>query len=182
GHLARALVGTEGSCVTVLAATVRLVEPPAARVLAVLGYPDQFRAADATPPLLAHHPLALEGIDAALVAAHRVARGPTAATGRRPAGPGCTASSAGPPRSRPERRPGARCGSPGCRPWWSPTRPGSARSGGCGRRAPGWPPGCSTVPRRTPGGRTLRSRPSASGRTCGTSPHCWRRAGGAGRT
>src|SRR5262244_3386626 len=65
GHLARALVGTEGSCVTVLAATVRLVEPPAARVLAVLGYPDQFRAADATPPLLAHHPLALEGIDAA---------------------------------------------------------------------------------------------------------------------
>src|SRR5262249_13077786 len=54
--------------------------------LAVLGYPDQFRAADATPPLLAHHPLAVEGIDAALVAAHRVARGPTAVTDRLPAG------------------------------------------------------------------------------------------------
>src|SRR5262249_3234309 len=86
GHLARALVGTEGSCVTVLAATVRLVEPPAVRVLAVLGYPDQFRAADATPPLLAHHPPAPEGIAAAPVAPDRAAPGPTAVTDRLRAG------------------------------------------------------------------------------------------------
>jgi FAD/FMN-containing dehydrogenase/Fe-S oxidoreductase len=83
GHLARALVGTEGSCVTVLAATVRLVEPPAARALAILGYPDPFVAADATPPLLAHAPIAVEGIDAGLVAA---SRGRNPVTGRLPAG------------------------------------------------------------------------------------------------
>jgi FAD/FMN-containing dehydrogenase/Fe-S oxidoreductase len=83
GNLARALVGTEGSCVSVLAATVRLVRPPAARALAVLGYPDPFRAADATPPLLVHHPLAVEGIDAALVAA---ATGPAGRAGAAPAG------------------------------------------------------------------------------------------------
>src|SRR5262249_45871102 len=86
GHLARALVGTEGSCVTLLAATVRLVEPPAAPGLAVLRSPDGRGAAAAPPPLLAHPPLAVEGIDAALVAAHRVARGPTAVTDRLPAG------------------------------------------------------------------------------------------------
>ncbi len=85
-NLARALVGTEGSCVTVLAATVRLLEQPAARALAVLGYPDQFAAADATPALLGYGPIAVEGIDSALVAAHRVARGPAAVTDRLPPG------------------------------------------------------------------------------------------------
>ena len=77
-QLARALVGTEGSCVTVLGAVLQLVEVPPAVALAVLGYPDAPAAADAAPALLAAHPLAVEGIDAALVAA-------LAARGRRPA-------------------------------------------------------------------------------------------------
>ncbi|HSV65608.1 MAG TPA: FAD-binding oxidoreductase [Mycobacteriales bacterium] len=81
GNLARVLVGSEGSLVAVLAATIRLVEAPAARALAVLGYPDPFIAADAVPGLLALRPLTLESVDALLVA-----RGPGAVTGRLPAG------------------------------------------------------------------------------------------------
>ena len=71
--LARALVGSEGTCVTLLEATVGLVEAPAVRALTVLGFPNPFEAADHVLPLLDLHPLALEGIDAGLVAALRVA-------------------------------------------------------------------------------------------------------------
>ena len=42
-HVARALVGSEGTCVTVLEATVRLVPSPRHRVLVVLGYPEGAR-------------------------------------------------------------------------------------------------------------------------------------------
>jgi FAD/FMN-containing dehydrogenase/Fe-S oxidoreductase len=66
-HLARALVGTEGTTSVVLGATVNLVELSAARVLLVLGYPDMAAAADVVPALLTHHPLAVEGLDARLV-------------------------------------------------------------------------------------------------------------------
>src|SRR5205807_7751754 len=44
-HVARALVGTEGTCVTTLQATLRLVESPRARALLVLGYPTVYDAA-----------------------------------------------------------------------------------------------------------------------------------------
>jgi FAD/FMN-containing dehydrogenase/Fe-S oxidoreductase len=67
GDLARALVGTEGTCVLVLGATVSLVEAAPAQALAVFGYPDMAAAADAVPGLLTHSPLAVEGIDARLV-------------------------------------------------------------------------------------------------------------------
>src|SRR5690606_28435749 len=40
GDLAKALVGTEGTCVLVLGATVRLVETVRSTALVVLGYPD----------------------------------------------------------------------------------------------------------------------------------------------
>ncbi|MGJ7441220.1 FAD-binding and (Fe-S)-binding domain-containing protein [Aquipuribacter sp. MA13-6] len=65
--LAKALVGTEGTCGVVLGATVRLVDLAPATALAVLGYPDMASAADAVPALLPHAPLAVEGIDARLV-------------------------------------------------------------------------------------------------------------------
>ncbi|MEU2975139.1 FAD-binding oxidoreductase, partial [Nocardiopsis alba] len=67
--VAAALVGTEGSCVMVLGATVRLVESPPARALAVLGYDDAPSAADAVPALLGHSPLTVEGINDRIVAA-----------------------------------------------------------------------------------------------------------------
>jgi FAD/FMN-containing dehydrogenase/Fe-S oxidoreductase len=76
--LAKALVGTEGTVVTVLGATVNLVPVPPAPVLVVLGYPDMASAADVVPALLAHAPLAIEGIDARLVDVVRRAQGASA--------------------------------------------------------------------------------------------------------
>ncbi|HEY1970625.1 MAG TPA: FAD-binding and (Fe-S)-binding domain-containing protein [Pseudonocardia sp.] len=69
--LAKALVGTEGSCVTLLGATVRLVESPPARALAVLGFVDAYAAADHVMVVREHHPLTIEGMDAGLVAVLR---------------------------------------------------------------------------------------------------------------
>ncbi|MFI1738545.1 FAD-binding and (Fe-S)-binding domain-containing protein [Streptomyces sioyaensis] len=65
-HLARALVGSEGTLAVVLSATVRLLAPPPERALVVLGFSDSCAAADAVPALLGHRPLALEGLDHAL--------------------------------------------------------------------------------------------------------------------
>ncbi|SEE95002.1 FAD-binding and (Fe-S)-binding domain-containing protein [Streptomyces sp. 2314.4] len=62
-HLARALVGSEGTLAVVLSATVRLLAPPPERALVVLGFSDACAAADAVPALLGHRPLALEGLD-----------------------------------------------------------------------------------------------------------------------
>ena len=62
-HLARALVGTEGTCVIVLRAVLRLVPNPPKRALAVLAYPDIFLAADDVPRILEFHPIGLEAID-----------------------------------------------------------------------------------------------------------------------
>jgi FAD/FMN-containing dehydrogenase/Fe-S oxidoreductase len=62
-HVARALVGSEGTCATVLEATCRLVESPPERVLVVVAYPDIFQAADHVPEIMAHKPIGLEGID-----------------------------------------------------------------------------------------------------------------------
>ena len=45
-NVARALVGTEGTCVTILEATLHLVPNPGGALLLVLGYEDVFKAAD----------------------------------------------------------------------------------------------------------------------------------------
>jgi FAD/FMN-containing dehydrogenase/Fe-S oxidoreductase len=66
-HVARALVGTEGTCVNVLSATLNLTESPQHRVLIVLGFPDDFSAADAVPLALRHKPIGLEGFNHLLV-------------------------------------------------------------------------------------------------------------------
>jgi len=66
-HIARALVGTEGTCVTVLEATCRLVESPPQRVLLVVAYPDIFQCADHVPEIMQHKPIGLEGFDDLLV-------------------------------------------------------------------------------------------------------------------
>lgn len=74
-NLARTLVGTEGTCVVILQATVQLVDIAEAHTLVVLGYPDMPAAADAVVPILAHKPLAVEGIDSRLVDVVRANRG-----------------------------------------------------------------------------------------------------------
>ncbi|MBJ8346547.1 FAD-binding and (Fe-S)-binding domain-containing protein [Antrihabitans sp. YC2-6] len=68
GHnVAKAFVGTEGTCGVLLEATVDLVPVAPASVLAVLGYADMPTAAADVAALLLAKPLAIEGIDARLV-------------------------------------------------------------------------------------------------------------------
>jgi FAD/FMN-containing dehydrogenase/Fe-S oxidoreductase len=66
-HVARALVGSEGTCVTILEATCRLVESPPERVLLVVAYPDIYQCADHVPEIMTHKPIGLEGFDDLLV-------------------------------------------------------------------------------------------------------------------
>ena len=66
-HIARALVGSEGTCATILEATCRLVESPPHRVLLIVAYPDIFQCADHIPEILEHKPIGLEGFDDLLV-------------------------------------------------------------------------------------------------------------------
>lgn len=61
--IARALVGTEGTCVLVLSATVRLVELPTDERLVVAGFTGSVAAADAVPRVLEYQPLTCEGMD-----------------------------------------------------------------------------------------------------------------------
>jgi FAD/FMN-containing dehydrogenase/Fe-S oxidoreductase len=65
--VAKALVGTESTCVTILQAKVRLVESPPVRSLVVLGYPSVYEAADQVPEVMKHGPIGLEGLDNRLI-------------------------------------------------------------------------------------------------------------------
>jgi FAD/FMN-containing dehydrogenase/Fe-S oxidoreductase len=66
-HVARALVGSEGTCANIVSATLNLTASPPFRVLTVLGFSDAFIAADAVPLALDHKPIGLEGFDYLLV-------------------------------------------------------------------------------------------------------------------
>ena len=66
-HVARALSGTEGTCVTVLEASVHLVPSPAFKSVLVLGYPDVYQAGDHVMEILEFKPTGLEGFDDVLV-------------------------------------------------------------------------------------------------------------------
>src|SRR4029453_8887076 len=65
-HVARALVGSEGTWVTVLEATLRLTASPPFRRLVCIGFPDAFIAADYVPDILTYKPIGLEGVDNAI--------------------------------------------------------------------------------------------------------------------
>ncbi|MBC7780447.1 MAG: FAD-binding oxidoreductase [Proteobacteria bacterium] len=71
-NVARALVGTEGSCAITLQAKTRLVQSPRHRVLLVLGYPDIYLAGDAVPQILPFGPIATEGLDEKIIGGLRV--------------------------------------------------------------------------------------------------------------
>jgi FAD/FMN-containing dehydrogenase/Fe-S oxidoreductase len=66
-NVARSLVGSEGTCVTILEVTCRLVESPQARVLLAIGCRDVFECADLVPEVLTHRPIGLEGMDSQLI-------------------------------------------------------------------------------------------------------------------
>ncbi len=67
--VAKALVGTESTCVLVLEAKVALIPDPPERALLLLGYPDAYVAGDHVPEIMAHKPIGLEGMDRRLAEA-----------------------------------------------------------------------------------------------------------------
>jgi FAD/FMN-containing dehydrogenase/Fe-S oxidoreductase len=66
-NIARALVGSESTCVTIVEATLKLVTSPKSRSLLVLGYPDISTAGHDVMEILKFKPIGLEGIDDLLI-------------------------------------------------------------------------------------------------------------------
>ena len=66
-NIARALVGSENTLVTILDATMKLLPKPKAKSLLVLGYPDLPEAGHAVPFIMKHKPIGLEGLDEILI-------------------------------------------------------------------------------------------------------------------
>src|SRR6185312_3632631 len=62
-NVAQAVVGSEGTCVVILEANMKLMPDPGARSLLVLGYPDIYAAGRACPQIMKHQPIGLEGFD-----------------------------------------------------------------------------------------------------------------------
>ncbi len=76
-NVARALVGSESTLVTILEATLRLVPNPTARSLLVLGYPDVFSSGDDVKDILPLQPVGLEGLDHLLIEFNEKKKGET---------------------------------------------------------------------------------------------------------
>ncbi|MEM7258876.1 MAG: FAD-binding oxidoreductase, partial [Pseudomonadota bacterium] len=66
-NVARALVGSEGTCVSILRARLQLIENPLYKTLFVLGFEDIFTAGDSVPDIMPFSPIAMEGLDWTIV-------------------------------------------------------------------------------------------------------------------
>ena len=86
--VAKALVGSECTCVLVLEATLRLIDSPPFRSLVALGYPDVYRSGDHVVEILEHRPLGLEGFDRVLVEALKQMKSPVKGPSLLPEGNG----------------------------------------------------------------------------------------------
>jgi FAD/FMN-containing dehydrogenase/Fe-S oxidoreductase len=75
-HVARALVGTEGTCAVVLEAKVKLIHSPQHRSLVGICYKDAFEAADHVMEILEFHPIGLEGMEGSIIDALKQRRAP----------------------------------------------------------------------------------------------------------
>ncbi|MFF9040457.1 FAD-binding and (Fe-S)-binding domain-containing protein [Streptomyces sp. NPDC014892] len=73
--VARALVGSEGTCAVVVRARMKLVPKASNPLLVCLGYTDVVDAARDIPTILEFEPAAVEGIDQAIVDTMRLRRG-----------------------------------------------------------------------------------------------------------
>lgn len=73
-NVARALVGSEGTCAVTLQAVTRLVKNPAGRVVLILGFPDIYAAGDVVPVVLRSAPIACEGLDEKIIGGLRERR------------------------------------------------------------------------------------------------------------
>ena len=66
-NVARALVGTESTCVLVLEALTELMHNPPYRALVVIGYPDIFQCGDNVAAIRSYGPIGLEGLQKHLI-------------------------------------------------------------------------------------------------------------------
>ncbi|MEH6577242.1 MAG: FAD-binding and (Fe-S)-binding domain-containing protein [Amphritea sp.] len=66
-NVARALVGSEGTCVSILQAKTKLIKQPACVTTLVLGFADIYLAGDSVPEILPFKPIAMEGLDWGIV-------------------------------------------------------------------------------------------------------------------
>ena len=66
-NVARALVGSEGTCVSILQAKTRLIEAPKHVQTLILGFTDIYLAGDTVPAILPFKPIAMEGLDWGIV-------------------------------------------------------------------------------------------------------------------
>jgi FAD/FMN-containing dehydrogenase/Fe-S oxidoreductase len=66
-NVARVLVGSESTCVTILEAEVQLIYSYPKRVLLLLGYPSIYEAGDHVPKVLEFKPIGFEGLDNFLI-------------------------------------------------------------------------------------------------------------------
>ena len=176
-HLAKAVVGSEGTCLTILRAELELAPAPKATSLVLLGYPDSAAAADAVPAILPYQPFKLEGVDKRLVDLERTRGMHKKAMTELPDGaawlfvslPGTTPTTRGPRRTRWRRTSsgtptGPTVGrGPAAPPSTSSTTPTTRRPCGRSARAAWAPPPAPAGPgrpSRTPGpGGGLRRRP-----------------------
>ncbi|MFW0797279.1 FAD-linked oxidase C-terminal domain-containing protein [Gordonia sp. CPCC 205515] len=79
--VARALVGSEGTCAIVVSARIRLVPVASSQLLVCVGYPSVVDAARDVPAILPYAPSAIEGIDRSIVATMQARRGRDSVTG-----------------------------------------------------------------------------------------------------
>ncbi|HXD28250.1 MAG TPA: FAD-binding oxidoreductase [Arthrobacter sp.] len=84
---ARALVGTEGTCVLVLRAKLQLMPVVPATAAVLLGYADLGSSGDDVPTVLEHAPVALEGFDQRIISYQGAKHLNSAAIERFPEGP-----------------------------------------------------------------------------------------------
>ena len=66
-NVARALVGSEGTCVVITEATLKLMPKPKKKSLLVCGFSDVYAAGHHAPQALKYKPIALEGLDDQLI-------------------------------------------------------------------------------------------------------------------
>lgn len=66
-NLARALVGSEGTCAIILDATLKLIPSPKKHILVVLGFDSIHEAGEHVPEIMNYKPIGLEGMDDMLI-------------------------------------------------------------------------------------------------------------------
>ena len=171
-----ALVGTEGTCVIVLEAKLRLIQSPQHRSLVCLGYRDTFSAADHVPEILPLKPIGLEGFEGSIVDGLKKKNAPNLELipggTRLPAGGIWFERSGRGGRGRAPADRAAETGRPILRTCVSTPRPKRATSGSCANPGRARPP-----PRRArrPNGKdgtTRLSRRKNWATTCAISASC----------